>query len=332
MIDIKQNINNYQIMKKILVTGGSGFIGSNIVKYYSENGYKVLNVDIATPKLSKYKSQWIKIDTTHLTELKTVISDFQPEYILHLAARTDLNGQSIEAYDTNTLGTENLIKIAQNIDSVKRIIFFSSMLVCKLGYTPKNSRDYTPTTFYGESKAEMEQIIHRYNHHYKWAIVRPTSIWGPGFGVPYHNFFDMVIKHSYFHIGYKKSCTKTYGYIGNSIYQIDSILNAKDNDIHEKVFYIGDYEPINIRIWANEIAKQLNYKIKSVPLFIIKCAAFAGDILKCFNISFPMTSFRLKNMTTDNIINLYKTKEIAPNLPFTRIEGIRRTLEWIKSL
>lgn len=55
-----------------------------------------------------------------------------------------------------------------------------------------------------------------------------------------------------------------------------------------------------------------------------------GDLLKIIGISFPMTSFRLKNMTTDNIIDLSATYKIAPNPPFTRIEGIKETLQWLK--
>ena len=42
-----------------------------------------------------------------------------------------------------------------------------------------------------------------------------------------------------------------------------------------------------------------------------------------------MTSFRLKNMTTDNIINLNNTMEIAPYPPVDRLTGIKRTLEWM---
>lgn len=43
-----------------------------------------------------------------------------------------------------------------------------------------------------------------------------------------------------------------------------------------------------------------------------------------------MTSFRLKNMTTDNIIDLSDTYELAPNPPYSRIEGVRKTLDWLR--
>ncbi|WP_372774350.1 NAD-dependent epimerase/dehydratase family protein [Mangrovibacterium sp.] len=316
-------------LKKILITGSSGFIGSNLSNYYITQGAELLNLDSKEPISSGSIKHWKKVDLTDLNKLSRVISEFQPDYILHFAARTDLDGNTAEDYNANTLGTENLIKAAQGVKNLKRVIFTSSMLVCGPGHIPTHPLEYAPTTVYGESKVEMEKIIRRYTHHYSWAIVRPTSIWGPGFGVPYRNFFDMVINHSYFHIG-DKAGTKTYGYIGNLMYQVDSILNAPTEEINEQVFYLGDYEPTNIKIWADEIAKQLHYKIKTIPYPIIKCAAFAGDFFKRIGIAFPMSSFRLKNMTTDNIVDLSNTQKIAPNLPFNKTEGIKQTLNWLK--
>jgi hypothetical protein len=59
-------------------------------------------------------------------------------------------------------------------------------------------------------------------------------------------------------------------------------------------------------------------------------AAIIGDIIGKIGITFPMTTFRLKNMTTDSIVDLAKTIHLVPELPYSRIEGIHRTLEWLK--
>jgi nucleoside-diphosphate-sugar epimerase len=317
-------------MNKIIITGASGFIGSNILRFYIEKNFKVLNLDYKEPKNKNHIKYWKNVDITNQEDLQKVILDFNPEYVIHLAARTDLNGKNLNDYNTNTVGTQNLIEILNQTPSVKRVIFTSSMLVCNPGYIPKHPTDYAPSTIYGESKVLMEKIIWEYKHNYEWVIGRPTSIWGPGFGEPYRNFFDMVINNKYFHIG-DKSCTKTYGYVENLIYQIDSMINAPVAKIQGNVFYLGDYEPINIHSWANEIASEIEITIKTVPYQLIKLAAFGGDILKLLGIKFPMTSFRLKNMTTNNVVNLSNTKEIAPNLPYSRIEGVRATLNWLKN-
>ncbi len=312
---------------RILITGGSGFIGSNLIEYYNNKNYKLLNIDSKKPS-DKFKELWADVDIRDYALFEKIVVDFDPEFIIHLAARTDLDGKTPDDYSSNTLGTINLLKISDKLTNLKRVIFTSSMLVCRPGYIPTNDSDYNPSTVYGESKVEMEKIIRDYNPNYSWCIIRPTSIWGPGFGVPYRNFFDMIIKRRYVHFG--KATTKTYGYIGNVIYQIENILNA-DKSIEKQVFYIGDYEPTNIKLWADEIANELGIKIPEIPLFLIKFAAYIGDFLKKFNIHFPMTTFRLKNMTTKNVVNLENTKKLAPELPYSRIEGIRNTLYWMKS-
>ena len=193
---------------------------------------------------------------------------------------------------------------------------------------PRNFEDYKPHTLYGESKVETERRIKERDPKYTWSIIRPTSIWGPWFGEPYDKFFHIVLNHMYFHMG-KRACRKTYGYIDNAIYQIMSIFNASPDTVNRQVYYLGDYEAYPITDWANEIAAIEGIHIPSVPYWCFKVAGWFGDFLKLFGISFPMTSFRLHNMTTDNIHNLAPIKAIAPNLPVSRIEGTKATLEWI---
>lgn len=317
-------------MSKILVTGGSGFIGTNLTDNLLINKNDILNLDITSPKKVNQLKFWKKVDINNYDLLSQVINNYNPDYIIHLAARTDLGGVGINDYTTNTLGVNNIIKVARALPSLKKIIITSSMLVCHGGYKPKNQFDFAPTTTYGESKVETEKIVWANKPDCDWSIIRPTSIWGPWFGIPYKNFFDMILAKKYFHIG-NKSCTKTYGYVGNAIYQIEQILFSDTKDETNKVFYIGDYLPTNIEEWGNEIAHELGFKINKVPYLLIKMAALFGDSLKLVGINFPMTSFRLHNMTTDNIMDLSNTNKVAPNLPFSRKEGIKTTLEWIKN-
>ena len=291
--------------------------------------YEILNIDIRESNLTELQKYTSIVDITNYENFRNVVIGFSPDYIIHLAARTDLNGKFIYDYSANTVGVSNLMKIIHELPKLKKLIVTSSMLVCHTGYYPKDQFDYAPNTLYGESKVETEKIVWDNKPQCDWAIIRPTSIWGPWFGVPYRNFFDMVISRKYFHIG-RKSCTKTYGYVGNAVYQIEQILFHETLNEDQKVFYIGDNPPTNIETWANEIAAELNSNIKRVPFWMLKTAAYFGDLLKLFNITFPMTSFRLKNMTTDNIIDLSETYNIAPNPPYSRIDGIKATLQWLK--
>ena len=129
----------------------------------------------------------------------------------------------------------------------------------------------------------------------------------------------------------KRACKKTYGYIDNTIYQINSIIESDKDIIDRKIYYIGDYEPYDITEWSNEIAGIAGIKIPRIPYFLFYIAGKFGDILKKAGITFPMTSFRLKNMTTNNIHNLQPIQQIAPLLPINRIEGSKVTIEWIRN-
>lgn len=316
---------------RIVIVGGSGFIGTNLILFLLRHkGVEVFNIDINTPKLKSKEGHFHSIDICNLSSFYSCLLEISPDYIVHLAARTDLDGKSLDDYSANTLGVENLMKILPSLPNLKKIVITSSMLVCRTGYYPKSQFDYAPSTIYGESKVKTEEIVWHNSPQCDWAIIRPTSIWGPWFGVPYRNFFDMMMAHRYFHIG-RKGCTKTYGYVGNAVYQIEQILFNDTRDEKQKVFYIGDNPPTNIEDWANEIAGELGYKLQRMPWWLLRIAAWGGDFLKFVGVPFPMTSFRLKNMTTDNIIDLSATYKIAPNPPCSRMKGIQETLKWLKS-
>ncbi len=314
--------------EKILLTGASGFIGTNLLEDLLKKGYEVKNLDWNEPKITARKNLWENINIINYDEFEKAVISFNPDYIVHLAARTDLDGKTLEDYDQNITGVENLMKIIHKLPNLKKIIITSSKFVTRNGYQVKNQRDYCPHTKYGESKVETETRVWNDIPDCDWCIIRPTSIWGPWFGVPYRNFFDMVIRRMYFHIGHIK-CHKTYGYIGNAIYQIEQLLFNETKDVNNKVFYIGDEPPYEINEWADEIAAELGFKIPTMPVWFVKCLAKFGDFLGFFHIHFPMQSFRFTNMTNDGINDMSNTYKIAPEMPYTRLEGVKKTIAWI---
>lgn len=314
--------------EKILLTGASGFIGTNLLEDLLKKGYEVKNLDWNEPKITARKNLWENVNIINYDEFEKAVISFNPDYIVHLAARTDLDGKTLEDYEQNITGVENLMKIIHKLPNLKKIIITSSKFVTRNGYQIKNQRDYCPHTKYGESKVETETRVWNDIPDCDWCIIRPTSIWGPWFGVPYRNFFDMVIRRMYFHIGHIK-CHKTYGYIGNAIYQIEQLLFNETKDVNNKVFYIGDEPPYEINEWADEIAAELGFKIPTMPVWFVKCLAKFGDFLVFFHIHFPMQSFRFTNMTNDGINDMSNTYKIAPEMPYTRLEGVRETIAWI---
>ncbi|QCR22593.1 NAD(P)-dependent oxidoreductase [Pontibacter sp. SGAir0037] len=314
-------------MGKYVVTGGSGFIGTNLVSKLINEGHEVLNLDIARPQNEQQFPYWRQVDILEFEKLKVLILLFNPDVIIHLAAVTDLDGTTLDYYRANFDGTKHIIDIANMLPSIKKVVYTSSMYVCKPGYVPLNYDDYKPHTLYGESKVKAELLVKEsVNINHNWVLIRPTSIWGPWFNIPYIDFFNVVYQGKYFDFG--NTCTKTYGYVDNSIYQIQTLIDAESSCC--KTFYIGDFEPIQISEWANEISIAMGKgKIKRIPFSAIQLAALTGDVLAKLKIKFPMTSFRLSNMTTNNTFPLQDLFQISGPVPVSRQEGVRRTLNWL---
>ena len=101
--------------RKIMITGGSGFIGTNLVRYFSERGAEVLNFDKRPPADDENAAKWKQGEVGDLAGVTEAIKEFGPDYIVHLAARTDLNGASLEDYDDNFKGADNIIKAVNKL-------------------------------------------------------------------------------------------------------------------------------------------------------------------------------------------------------------------------
>jgi len=317
---------------RVLVTGGSGFIGTNIIERYLQRGDEVLNLDIVKPRNPKHNKFWEKVDIANAHLLEKKLKNFKPELVFHMAARTDLEGNSIDAYRANTDGVKNLIDILFDIPETQRVIFASSRLVCRIGYQPQGNFDYCPSTVYGQSKVIGEKIVHSYDElPFEWLIVRPTSIWGPWFDVPYKDFFTHVLGGKYFHPGNEK-IYKSFGYIGNTIHELEKLMYAKKETVNKSLFYLADYHPIEVYKMAQAIRSEVGLSNqKRVPLWVLIFLAHVGDGLKKLGWkSPPLTSFRLSNLLTQMVFQLDPLEKIVGVLPYDMERGVSETIAWMK--
>ena len=318
----------------MLVTGGSGFIGTNVCERLLHQGVQLLNLDIAPPRNAAQAAIWRPLDICRAAELGQAVNAFGPEIILHLAARTDLDGKSRHDYAANTLGVESMVDAALACKTVRRVVFASSRLVCKIGYTPTGETDYCPTTAYGDSKVAGEQIVRARasSAPWDWIQVRPTSIWGPWFGVPYKLFFDAVARGRYVHPR-GVSILKSFGFIGNTVQQLMAIASAEKILIDRKTIYLADYPPIQVSAMAALIREELGIAPgKEVPMAVLQGIARLGDAAKTMGWKHPpLTSFRLANLITPMVYNLAPLQAIAGPLQFDLADGVRQTVAWMRA-
>lgn len=275
----------------IFILGSSGFIGSNLVLFYKKKNIEIIGIDIIA---SSYTN--VVFDLREYDKLLELLVLHNPVLVIDCAARTDLNGKNLNDYSSNFKIISNLILAQKTINF--KILAFSSMLVNNINEFNYNDLSfYNPTTIYGESKMIYEILLTTSSNNY--IIFRPTSIWGPGFKVPYRNFFDLIAKRRFFFI--KKPVIKTYCYIENLCLQLDCAINNYPDYVLQKFYFLdGHY---NILEWSNSISKGMGKStIFTTSKIVIKLLGKIGDFLKIIKISFPMTSFRYSNMTNNNIV------------------------------
>jgi len=328
---VKLHQNDVLIMSKILVTGGSGFIGTNVVEHYHVHGHDVISVDISEPRHPGHRVLWRNLDVTDAGSLAALIDEFRPEFVFHFAARTDLNGRDLSGYLVNTIGVANLICGVRRCVP-KKIVFASTMLVCSLGHQSRDAGDYAPPNIYGQSKVIAERYIRAIpTNELPWIIVRPTSIWGPWFGVPYREFFDVVRRGYYIHPA-NRVIRRTFGFVGNTVFQLDQLIRADASKTLGCTFYLGDYEPTEIRHWAELIRTEFGLPpIKCAPVVLMKSAAIVCDVMQKIGIrSALLTTRRLRNLLTDAVYDLGNLQAICGDLPFDLEMSVRLTVAWLR--
>lgn len=314
---------------RVLVTGGSGFIGTNLVGAYRAAGVNVRNADIAAPRNPADRNLWVAADVDQMDSLRAIVESFTPTHVFHLGARTDLDGDRLTDYSANVSGVTNVLEVLHGASTrPARVVVASSRMVCEIGYQPKSDEDYCPPNAYGASKVETERIV-RATADIPWVLVRPTSIWGPWFDVPYRDFFLAVARGRYVHPA-GRSISKNFGYVGNTIWQLHRLMTAPEPDVRARTFYVGD-PAIEVRDFADRISRALGRRAtREVPLGVLRALALTGDVIERVGRRAPLTSFRLNNLLTPMHHDLAALASVAGEPPFGLDESVPTTVAWLR--
>jgi len=175
-------------MKKIIVTGGSGFIGSNLVDFLIKKKFFVINLDKLTYSSNKYqnglrdkkKYKLIKVDIVNKKQIIEIIKKYKPKVIFNLAAETHVD-RSIDDpsnfIHTNINGTFKLLeslRFLQNKKITPKLIHVSTDEVygdIKNGLRSNEKHKYEPSSPYSASKASADHLVKSYIRTYKLKAV-----------------------------------------------------------------------------------------------------------------------------------------------------------------
>ena len=179
-------------MKRFLLTGGAGFIGSEFVRQAIADGFKVFIVDALTyagdlERLKTFKGKFgfLKADINDGKKVTAVMKKFKPWAVVHFAAETHVDRSILDGRDalrTNVVGTQTMIESARAC-GIERFIHVSTDEVygeIETGHfyetTPLN-----PSSPYSAAKAAGDLLIKSYARTYQFPaiIVRPSNNYGP---------------------------------------------------------------------------------------------------------------------------------------------------------
>jgi len=171
----------------VLVTGGAGFIGSNIVDALVNKGSKVIIIDNLSTGFKHNVNASAKLYPLDICDdaLKDIFKKEKPQVVIHLAAQTSVI-KSIEnpAFDAkvNILGSLNVLSNCVKF-GVKRIVYASSCAVYgNPVYLPVDEKHpINPLSYYGTSKHTVEHYLYQYHLLYglPYIILRYANVYGP---------------------------------------------------------------------------------------------------------------------------------------------------------
>lgn len=258
---------------KILVTGGAGFIGSNLVDELVKQGHDVVVVDnlLSGSKTNVNKdAKFIKLNINS-DKLKKVFAKEKPEIVYHLAAQLDVT-KSVEnpVWDAeqNILGSINLLENCKNF-GVKKIIFSSTCAVYGDTVNVPTTEDARPNPLspYGIAKLAVEKYLEYYFKTYKlpYVVLRYANVYGPrqifaGEGGVVAIFINKFIKNDIPTIHGDGTQTRDYVYVSDVV---DANLDALTSD-RAGIFNIGTTIETDVNTLANMIKSNFE-NAKEIP-------------------------------------------------------------------
>lgn len=330
--------------KKILITGGAGFIGTNAASYYLKKGYKVISFDNLSRPGAKQNLAWLKKqrgnfvfvkgDIRNYKKVLETFKKYKPDRVLHLAAQVTMVTSVLnprEDFEINALGTFNVLEAMRNSKSKAAALYSSTNKVMgELLYIPvvekKKRYDYRgiigvdekfPLDFhgpYGCSKGAGDQYFIDYSRIFglNTVVFRQSGIYGPHqFGIEEQGWLAWFCNALLF--------DKPVTIFGNGkqvrdVLYVDDLVRAYDaalNNIKKtrgKAYNVGGGPKFSLSIWELfDILQKLGNKK--------------------FNYSFGPWRPGDQKVYVSNISRAKKDFKWSPTV--SPKEGVKKLYEWI---
>lgn len=313
---------------KVIVIGGSGFVGSRLCQRFSKKN--IIDFEIIDKQLSKFFPSKVSVADIRFPIDETLVEN--SSVLINLAAehRDDVSPKSL--YDeTNIQGAKNICELARR-KGVKKIIFTSSVAV--YGFAPlytDESGTINPFNEYGRTKWEAEQIYKKWQledpKNRTLVIVRPTVIFGERNRGNVFNLFKQIKSGKFIMVGDGLNL-KSMAYVENIAAFLEYALSFKPGAYIYNYIDKPDFTMNQLVGCVNKIlGRSSKIKIRLPYLFALligKTFDFAAFIL---NKKFPISSIRVKKFCANSVYKstIHETGFLAP---VDLMEAIERTVTY----
>ena len=342
---------NNKDLGRVLVTGGSGFVGCNFVTTLLNKGFKVCSFDLAPSPLTHENLDVIVGNICDQDLVNKAVKDV--DTVFHTAAIIDLKGGKAvtkeyrdRSYAINVEGTKNLL-IAARKAGVSRFVYTASNSVviggkpitngteAQLPYTERFNDLYTETKVVAEKWVLAQNSIEGL---YTCSI-RPSGIWGEGDKTMFKQFFDQMIA------GLLKArvgmgdAKLDNSYVHNLIH--GHILAAEH--LYEggtapgEAFFINDGDPINMFDFARPVIEAVgeNFPRMKVPAPLVKFIMIIWQALH-FRFGFPeppVPPLAVERIAINNYFSIDKARRDLGYEPlYTTAEAMKECLPYYQKL
>jgi len=252
---------------KVLVTGGSGYFGSILIKKLIKKNFEVHSLDINQPEdINDFTFH--KINITNIKNLNSLFESYKFDYIFHNVAQVPLAKNKSLFKEVNIDGTHNVCEVAKN-NKVRHIIYTSSSAVYGVpDFNPVNELTLPkPAEAYGRAKYEGEKICKNFaSTELKITIIRPRTIMGHGRLGIFSILFDWIENNK--KIPLLNNGSNLYQFIHADDLAEASILSINQLNSFE-IFNIGSDDLFTMRDILENLVRENNSKstFYSLPLF-----------------------------------------------------------------
>jgi GlcNAc-P-P-Und epimerase len=318
---------------KILLTGGSGFIGSHFRKKLHD--VELVNLDIKAPQTNDNpKHQYIQGDIRNVEDVRNAMKGC--DIIVHLAAIwDDFSVDDSFYFDTNVNGSRVLIEVSKELGIKKFINYSSASVYGEYDFAcVENKTPYVPVNAYGKSKLEAEGLFEEWakrDSNVSIVHLRPSVVFGENNYGNIYRLINQISSGFYFNIK-KGDALKSISYVENLVEATIFLMKSMKNGI--EAYNYADEPHMNAIEISNVIAKALGKSNPiTIPYGLAYTLAMPFDLLIAITKkNLPVSTMRVKKYCTQTLNSSEKLKTTGFKPTVDSKEGLKRMVEWYKQI